>query len=149
MRPATVLHLTSHSLAFLAAAGIVAFSVAGRADGNNRDELRQKAAALREVSLVRWSLPKDGRASAVTLTIKNQNNFSIKEITVTCSQATTAGKVISETRTIAEPIKANSSRVVALPKASLRLSAGAMVACNIDDLQIAAQQRLASAAPAK
>jgi hypothetical protein len=131
-------------LGFAAAVGIVAFSIAARPDGKGKNQDRHIAAALREVTLVRWSFPKDSRASAVTLTVSNQNYFDIKDLTITCTQVTKAGSVISETKTITQEIKANSSRTIAVPSSSLRLSSGALLSCTIDDLKAESPQRVAA-----
>jgi hypothetical protein len=144
MTRAMIFRAASHCLGFAAAAGIVAFSIAARSDWKGKDQDRHKAAALREVTLVRWSLPKDTRASAITFTVSNQNYFDIKDLTITCTQVTKAGTVISETKTIPQAIKANSSRTIAVPSSSLRLSSGALLSCNIDDLKTEPPQRLAA-----
>jgi hypothetical protein len=143
MTPAILFRAVSHSLAFVAAAGIVAFSITARPDWKGKHQDRHKAAALREVTLVRWSLPKDARASAVTFTINNQSYFDIRDLTVTCTQVTKAGSVIAETKTIPHAIKANSSRTIAVPSSSLRLSSGALLSCTIDDFKTESPQRLA------
>ena len=137
-----LLRFTSHSLGLATAGGIVAFAVVGQ--WALTPDQRQKANVLRQVTMAKWSLPKLGRASAVTLTVRNASKFSIKDVTVTCNQVTPAGKVRSETRTIPEQIKAQSSRIIAFSTTSLRLSTAAVLSCNVDDVQIAALQRLAS-----
>jgi hypothetical protein len=137
-----LLRLMSHSLGFLAAAGVVAFAV--RSEWTLSPDQRRKADVLRQVTMAKWSLPKDRRASAVTLTLRNGSKFSIKDITVTCSQVTTTGKVMTETLTIPDQIKAHSGRVVSLPSSSLRLSSAAVVSCNVDDIRIALPQRIAA-----
>jgi hypothetical protein len=137
-----LLRLMSHSLGFLAAVGVVAFAV--RSEWTLSPDQRRKADVLRQVTMAKWSLPKDRRASAVTLTLRNGSRFSIKDITVTCSQVTTTGKVMTETLTIPDQIKAHSGRVVSLPSSSLRLSSAAVVSCNVDDIRIALPQRIAA-----
>jgi hypothetical protein len=144
MTRANIFRATSHCLGLVAAIGIVAFSIAARPNWKGKDQDPHKAAALREVTLVRWSLPKDTRASAVTFTVSNQNYFDIKDLTITCTQVTKAGSVISETKTVPQAIKANSSRTIAVPSSSLRLSSGALLSCNIDDLKMESPQRLAA-----
>lgn len=124
---------------FLALAGYAAIEMsAGKPDKPNYSaaQLDPKGTAIKNVDFkFDWGKASDGMVMLANFTFKNNNDFAVKDLTVTCNHHANSGTVIdSNTRTIYEMIKPKATKAVRNFNMGFINSQAASSGCHIADL---------------